>query len=306
MVCLWAPYYYSTTATATVLLLLLQYYCYCYSTTATATVLLLLLQYYCSCYSATDTAAVLLLLLQYHCYCCSTIATATVLLLLLQYYCYCYITTAAATVLLLLQQYYCYCYSTTATATVLMLLLQYSPGFGMAITFDFLQIDGICFVHVHSLSMSISQYLALLPICCSISVSRSSRPAAFPGFNRLRTVASSPRLKGLVSSVGGWLLLGTIVLSCSPFGLRCSTLLPLDNSWLAIWSAVTLVTTGGETLTAPRRRMVAHAFLMFMVRLVFYTMSLQILRLSSEISSSNMSLSWIVDSENGSLLYSSS
>ena len=33
------------------------------------------------------------------------------------------------------------------------------------------------------------------------------------------TVASSSRLKGLVSSVGGWLLLGTIVLWCSPGGL---------------------------------------------------------------------------------------
>ena len=106
---------------------------------------------------------------------------------------------------------------------------------------------------VHSLSMSRRQDLALLPICCSISVSTSSKPAAFPGFSRLRPVASSSRLKGLVSSVGGWLLLGTIVLWCSPGGLRCSTLLPLDISWLAIWSAVTVVvTTGGETLSAPR------------------------------------------------------
>ena len=134
------------------------------------------------------------------------------------------------------------------------------PGFGMAITFAFLQIDGICFVRVHSLSMSRSQDLALLPGCCSISVSRSSKPAAFTAFNRLRPVASSSRLKGLVSSVGGCLLLGTIVLWCSPGSLRCSTLLPLDNSWLAIWSPVTVVTTGGETLSAPRGRMVAHAF----------------------------------------------
>ena len=37
--------------------------------------------------------------------------------------------------------------------------------------------------------------------------------------------------------------------------LRCSTLLPLNTSWLSIWSAVTLVTTGGETLSAPIRRM---------------------------------------------------
>ena len=58
--------------------------------------------------------------------------------------------------------------------------------------------------------------LALLPRCCSIAVSRSSKPAAFPAFNKLRPVASSSRLKGLVSSVGGWLLLGTIVLWCSP------------------------------------------------------------------------------------------
>ena len=116
------------------------------------------------------------------------------------------------------------------------------------------------FVRVHSLRMSRSQYLALLPLCCSISVSRSSKPAAFPGFNRLRPVARSSRLKGLVSSGGGWLLLGTIVFWCSPGGLRCSTLLPLDNCWLAIWSAVTVVTTGGDTLSAPRRRMVAHAF----------------------------------------------
>ena len=176
----------------------------------------------------------------------------------------------------------------------------------MAITFAFLQIDGIFFVRVHSLTMSRSQDLALLPRCCSISVSRSSKPAAFPAFNRQRPVASSSRLKGLVSSVGGWLLLGTIVLWCSPGGLWCSTLLPLDNSWLAMWSAVIVVTTGGETLSAPRRRMVAHAVLLFMVRLVFSTMSLQILRLSSDISPSKVSPSWIVDSENGSLLYSSS
>ena len=64
-----------------------------------------------------------------------------------------------------------------------------------------------------------------LPRCCSISVSRptSSKPAAFAGFNRLRPVASSSRLKGLVSSVRGWLLLGTNVLWSSPGGLRCST-----------------------------------------------------------------------------------
>ena len=91
----------------------------------------------------------------------------------------------------------------------------------MAITFALLQIDGICFVRVHSMSM---------PRCCSISVSRptSSKPAAFAGFNRLRPVASSSRLKGLVSSVRGWLLLGTNVLWSSPGGLRCSTLLPLE------------------------------------------------------------------------------
>ena len=100
----------------------------------------------------------------------------------------------------------------------------------MAITFAFLQIDRICFVRVHSLSMSRSQDLALLPRCCSISVTTSSKPAAFPGFNRLRPVASSSRLNGLVSSVGGWLLLGTIVLWWSSGGLRCATLLPLDST----------------------------------------------------------------------------
>ena len=47
-------------------------------------------------------------------------------------------------------------------------------------------------------------------------------------------------------------------------------------------------------------------FLLFMVRLVSFTMSLQILRLSPEISSSKVSPSWILESENGSLLYSSS
>ena len=82
----------------------------------------------------------------------------------------------------------------------------------MAITFAFLQIGGICCVRVYSLSMSRSQYLALLPICCSIYVRRSSKPSAFPGFNRLSPVASSSRLNGLVSSVGGWLLLTMIVL----------------------------------------------------------------------------------------------
>ena len=58
------------------------------------------------------------------------------------------------------------------------------PGFGMAITFAFLQIDGICFVRVHSLNMSRSQDLALLPRWCSISVNRSSKPADFSAFNR--------------------------------------------------------------------------------------------------------------------------
>ena len=86
----------------------------------------------------------------------------------------------------------------------------------MAITFAFLQIVGICFVRVHSLSMSRSQDLALLPRCCSIYGSRLSKPAAFHSFNRLRPVANSSRLKGLVSSVGGWLLLGTNDLWCSP------------------------------------------------------------------------------------------
>ena len=59
----------------------------------------------------------------------------------------------------------------------------------MAITFAFLQIDVMCFLRVHSLSISMSQYLALLPRCCSIFGSKSSKPAAFPGFNRLRPVA---------------------------------------------------------------------------------------------------------------------
>ena len=50
------------------------------------------------------------------------------------------------------------------------------PGFGMAITFAFLQIDGICFVRTHSLSMSRSQDLPLLSRCCSISASRLLYP----------------------------------------------------------------------------------------------------------------------------------
>ena len=66
----------------------------------------------------------------------------------------------------------------------------------------------IYLVRVHSLSMSGSQDLALLARCCSISVSRSSKPAAFPGFSSMRPFASSSRLKGL--------LLGTIVLFCVP------------------------------------------------------------------------------------------
>ena len=66
------------------------------------------------------------------------------------------------------------------------------------------------------------------------------------------------------------------------------------------------MTTGGETLSAPRRRMVVHGFLLFLVMLVFSIMSLPMLRLSSEISFSEVYPSWIVDSENGSLLYSSS
>ena len=112
-------------------------------------------------------------------------------------------------------------------------------------------------MRVHSLSMSRSQDLALLPRCCSISVSRSSKPAAFIGFNRLRSVASPSRLDRL--SKLSWLLLGTIVLRCSPGGLRCSTLLPLDNSWLAIWSAVTVVATGVQTLSSLRRRVMLIA-----------------------------------------------
>ena len=44
------------------------------------------------------------------------------------------------------------------------------PGFGKAIAFASLQRDGICFVRVHSLSMSRSQDLALLPRCCSSCV----------------------------------------------------------------------------------------------------------------------------------------
>ena len=56
----------------------------------------------------------------------------------------------------------------------------------MAITFAFLQIDGICFVLVHSLSMSRSQDLVLLPRCCSISVSRPSKPEYhILGFNNI-------------------------------------------------------------------------------------------------------------------------
>ena len=67
-------------------------------------------------------------------------------------------------------------------------------------------------MRVHSLSVSRSNDLALLPKCCSISVSRSSKPAAFPDLNRLRPVANSSRLKGSVSSVGGRLLPGTTIL----------------------------------------------------------------------------------------------
>ena len=161
---------------------------------------------------------------------------------------------------------------------------------------------GLC-VYIRR-ALSRSQYSPLLPICCSISVSWSSKPAAFPGFNSLRPVASSLRLK--VSSIGGWLVLGTIVVWCSPGGLRCSTLLPLDESWLAIWSAVTVVTTGGggRHCLPKDDGCLPMLFLLFMVRLLFYTMSPQILRLSSEVSSSKVSPSWIVDSENGSLWYS--
>ena len=114
----------------------------------------------------------------------------------------------------------------------------------MAITFVVLQIDGICFVRVHSLSMSMSPDLALLP---GISVSRSSKPAAFPGFNRLRPVASSFVQAEMLSKLSWWLVVTwndcfLVLNGC----LRCSTLLPLDNSWLAIWSAVTVLTTGGD------------------------------------------------------------
>ena len=94
---------------------------------------------------------------------------------------------------------------------------------------------------------------------CSISVSTSSKPAAFPGFNRLRPVASSSRLKSLVSSVGGWLLLGTLVLWWSSGGLRCSTLLPLDSSWLAIWSSAQCPSWIHETVPLSQS-LVAYVF----------------------------------------------
>ena len=65
----------------------------------------------------------------------------------------------------------------------------------------------IYLVRVHSLSMSVSQDLALLSRC-SISVSRSSKLAAFPDFSSMRPLVISSRLKGL--------LFGTIVLLCVP------------------------------------------------------------------------------------------
>ena len=77
----------------------------------------------------------------------------------------------------------------------------------MAITFAFLQIDGICFVRVHSMSMYRSQGLALLPRRCSISVSRptSSKPAAFAGFNRLQASCEFVQAEGL-SKLSSWLV----------------------------------------------------------------------------------------------------
>ena len=56
--------------------------------------------------------------------------------------------------------------------------------------------------HVHEPKFS---FVANIVVACKVS--RSSKPAAFPGFNRLGPVASSSRLKGVLSSVGGWLLL---------------------------------------------------------------------------------------------------
>ena len=94
-----------------------------------------------------------------------------------------------------------------------------------------------------------NQDLALLPTCCTIYVSRSSKPAAFAGFNRLTPVASSSRQKGLVSSVGVWLLLGTIVWGPSVFH-SSSIRKKLDSD---------LVRSGhGGRLSAPRRRMFAR------------------------------------------------
>ena len=101
--------------------------------------------------------------------------------------------------------------------------------------------------------------LDLLPRCRSISVSTSSKQATFPGLNRLRPVASSSRLKGLVSSVGGWLLLGTIVLWWSSGGIRCSTLLPLDSRWLATWSSAQCPSSIHETVPLSQS-LVAYVF----------------------------------------------
>ena len=84
-------------------------------------------------------------------------------------------------------------------------MYQYFPCFGMAITFPFLQIDGICFVRVHSLSMSWSQNLALLPRC-SISVSRSSKQAAFTGFNRLSEASCEFVQAERLSKLSWWLV----------------------------------------------------------------------------------------------------
>ena len=119
----------------------------------------------------------------------------------------------------------------------------------MAITFACLQIDGVCFWCVHCTFVEHVQetrvsFFAIF--CSSMYVSRPSKPAAVLGFNRLRPVANSSRLKGIVSSVGGLLLRLTIVLWCSSSGLL------IGRSCLAILLCSYISDNGRGYIVCPR------------------------------------------------------
>ena len=124
-------------------------------------------------------------------------------------------------------------------------------------------------------SIARSQVFALGPRCCIISTSMSSIPAAFPGFSMLIAASSSSRSKGLVRALAGCGRSDTAVRRYSPVCLRRFWLRPFATSCAATEFAVTVVGVGGVVWSSPRRRIVAHAFLLLLVILVFSISSFQ-------------------------------